>query len=429
MHNGGTPARRRVPKLAWLAVVLLAIVLLLAIGLRHVLQPQVASRLLLDQLGRTLGLRITATGAAQYAIRGTPTLVIRDVVVQQPGAAEPLLRADRILVSMTWAGIRGLRSSTTGTIDMQRLELDRPQLQLPALRRWLASRPPGPTRIPVLSRGLRIRNGRIAGDGWSLDRITADAPALVRLERFEGHVGGRYVTKDLSAPFDLRIVMTSLARDSAVGVAGPVALVFNDSRLDAHIVLSGRLRAAAADWRFDRAKLAATARYTSGNTRLPFVTGIAGTVRSQASTILFAPLGIVVHGTGSIPDASARGDAAFARLLVLHLNGMLPTWPSAWPGLPTPLDDPREPIAFALHYRGNTSLSDAMALQLRKGPATFDGTLRPLVMGDWIGQASTGNPLPPLNGRIAMPALEIAGTKLQGVDMSIDDGDDVAPAP
>ena len=424
MQSGGTPARPRVRKLAWLVAALL-VALLLAVGVRHVLQPQVASRLLLEQVGKTLGLQITATGAAEYSVRGTPKLVLRNVDARQPGAAEPLLRADRILVSIPWSGIRALRSSTADTIDMDRIELDRPQLRLDALQRWLATRPPGKRRYPVLARGLQVRNGRIAAADWTIDALAVDLPTLVPGERLTGSLAGRYRTAGQDVPFDLAIVLARLAGDTALGMAGPVSIVRKDLQMTSRIVLSGRLHVGDG-WRLDRFRLAAASRVRSGTSRLAFASGTAGTLRYKSSAFAFKPLAIVVDGTGPIPDAIARGDAALSRTLVLHLAGRLPTWPAGWPALPPPIDAAQEPLAFALAYGGRIDLSDAMSLRLRKGAATFDGRIHPFDVVGWIQQPPNGNPIPPLTGRITMPELEIAGARLQGVDIAIDDDGDAS---
>src|SRR3546814_11052871 len=87
-------ARRRILRGA-LALAALAVVVVLA--LQYALEPQRATRFLLARAGAALGLEITATGVAEYRLRGTPTLVLRDVVASEPGMATPLLRADRIL--------------------------------------------------------------------------------------------------------------------------------------------------------------------------------------------------------------------------------------------------------------------------------------------------------------------------------------------
>ena len=120
------PGRRGARILLVVAVVLLALLLVL----RFALQPERATRFLLSRVGATLGLEITASGAAEYHLRGTPTLVIRDVVAREPGAAVPLLTADRILLSLPWSTIR----ARGAVLAARRLELDAPVLQIDALQ-------------------------------------------------------------------------------------------------------------------------------------------------------------------------------------------------------------------------------------------------------------------------------------------------------
>jgi hypothetical protein len=78
-------AKRRVVLLAVLALVVAGIAALLFWTSRP---PQFAS-LVMATLGRSLGLEITAGGASEYHLRGTPVLVVRDVVVREPGAGHP----------------------------------------------------------------------------------------------------------------------------------------------------------------------------------------------------------------------------------------------------------------------------------------------------------------------------------------------------
>src|SRR3546814_11600496 len=109
------------------------------------LQPQRVTGFVLNALGDALGLEITATGSSEYRLRGTPVLVVHDVVAREPGAATPLLRARRVYVSVPWSTAR----SRGAQLDINRIELDAPVLTLPDLQHWLAARPPGETRMPT----------------------------------------------------------------------------------------------------------------------------------------------------------------------------------------------------------------------------------------------------------------------------------------
>ena len=57
MNSGSTPARQPPRKLAWFALVVLIVLLLAGIALRYAMQPQHATRHVLDQVGRTREVR------------------------------------------------------------------------------------------------------------------------------------------------------------------------------------------------------------------------------------------------------------------------------------------------------------------------------------------------------------------------------------
>src|SRR3546814_3348045 len=114
-----------------------AALLLLALALHLLLQPQRVTGFVLNALGDALGLEITATGSSEYHLRGTPVLVVHDVVAREPGAATPLLRARRVYVSVPWSTVR----SRGAQLAITRIELDAPVTDLPALQHWLAPRP------------------------------------------------------------------------------------------------------------------------------------------------------------------------------------------------------------------------------------------------------------------------------------------------
>src|SRR3546814_15163060 len=119
-----------------------AILLLLALALHLLLQPQRVTGFVLNALGDALGLEITATGSSEYHLRGTPVLVVHDVVAREPGAATPLLRARRVYVSVPWSPVR----SRGAQHDITRTDRDPPALDLPALQHRPAGHPPGGPR-------------------------------------------------------------------------------------------------------------------------------------------------------------------------------------------------------------------------------------------------------------------------------------------
>src|SRR3546814_3937825 len=126
-----------------------AALLLLALALHLLLQPQRVTGFVLNALGDALGLEITATGSSEYRLRGTPVLVVHDVVAREPGAATPLLRARRVSVSVPWSTVRSRGAQPA----IPRIELDAPFPDLPALQHWPAAPPPGEPRLTPPTHG------------------------------------------------------------------------------------------------------------------------------------------------------------------------------------------------------------------------------------------------------------------------------------
>lgn len=449
MHADATPDSRPSRRIARIALIMALVLLALGLALRFVLQPQRASRFLLDRVGNSLDLEITATGTAEYHLRGTPTLVLRDVVAREPGAATPLLRADRIHVSLPWSTIRARGK----LLDANRLELDAPVLDLPALQHWLATRPPSEQRLPTLSDGLRISDGSIVnggtpGNNWRIDRIQVELPLLAADQPLHARLRGRYLAPPLSITADLAVALVrpgALVQARATGFATAGSLLVQrgrDWRLPAMIRLSGPLTLGEDDpvsstgpaltgqaLRIAPAHLGVAASYDSGDTRVPFAFGVHGPLLFDESVWTLAPAGVALRARDSadsspVPTLDARGSLALGPRLALRLHGTLAGWPQSWPALPAPIGQSQSPLPFALDYAGKLDLSDIAMLQLERDAARFDGRFRPHDVTAWIAAANgTVSPLPPLDGRISAPQIEIAGAQLQGVEITLDDPD------
>lgn len=192
------PPARRSRKRLWIA---LALLLAALIGLRWVSRPSQVGWIVLSQAGRALGLEVSASGASEYRLRGTPMLEVRDVVARVPGSDKPLLRAGRVYLAVPWTTIRAAGAS----LDVERVELDAPQLDIGELQRWLASRPAStePLNIPRLSRGARVRDGRVVAAGWSVQGIGVEFAELDPDQPLRGRLRGRALADGVELPFDL----------------------------------------------------------------------------------------------------------------------------------------------------------------------------------------------------------------------------------
>ena len=394
-----------------------ATLLLLALALHLLLQPQRVTGFVLNALGNALGLEITATGGSEYRLRGTPVLVVRDVIAREPGEATPLLRARRVYVSVPWSTVR----SRGARLDITRIELDSPVLDLPALQHWLAARPPGESRMPTLSDGLQVADGRIDGDGWSVDGLVLSLPRFHPDQRVRGHADGHVALGELAVRFDLAVAMTRPANDAGVAIVGPLTASYGSWRLPARLHLSAPLHFGDEGIRSTRLRAHVSGRYESGDTRLPFAAAIDSPLLLRGGTLALAPAGIALRGDDMVPNLDAGGALAYGKRLLLELDGRLADWPDAWPALPPPIGDSDAPLPFALRYLGSADLSDAASLRLRRDDTRFDARFRLPEVTTWISSIANRSPLPPLSGHLSTPRLEISGAQLEGVEVMIED--------
>ena len=416
------PPRRVGKRLLRLGAILTAMLLVLLLFAGWLLQPQRAGKFLLDKVGSSLGLEISAR-AIDYRLRGTPQLVLRDVVATHAGDATPLLRAERVFVSLPWRTIRARGNDLT----VQRVELDAPVLDLPAVQRWLATRPDtGETRIPTLVDGLRITRGRIDNDDWRIEGLSIDVPSLHPERLLRAHVRGRYLAPPVSIPADLAIAIAHPRRALAgqrTGIAGvgTVTVANPDWQVASHVFLAGPLRLGKDSALVKPVRLGISARYRSASTTLPFRLGLHGPMAFNNATWRFVPASLFLDGDGAVPDALARGSVSVGQRLVLHLDGRIAGWPDTWPVLPPPLSASRSPMPFALDYKGAVDFADLASLELRRDDTRFDARFRLPAVLAWLDSDTTGSPLPPLQGSLSTPRLEMAGATLEGVEVELDD--------
>ena len=410
---------RRRKFLQWTLLALLAVS---ALGLLWLAQPRNLASTALGLAGDALGLEITVEGEADYRLRGTPQLVVRGLSAREPGAAQPLLTAERVLIALPWSTLR----ARGGDLTAARLELDAPVLDLAAFRHWQAQRPPSDTPLPTLTRGLRVTRGTLIGKDWKMQDLEADLPALAAGKPLRAHLRGRYVSDALAIPADLHIAFTKPESGAGLGVSGDLALEGKQWRMPAQLRLSARL-IADDGLALEHAVLGASARYVSGGTSLPFALGLAGPLRMDDTGITLQPLALALRGQGSMPTLDAEGGIALGDSLQVQLEGQLAGWPEAWPALPPPLGQSESPLPFALAYAGASDLSHIATLQLQRDDTRFDGRFRLFEVTDWLGAAAQGSPLPPIAGTLATPRIEISGAVLEGVKLRMQD--DSLPAP
>ena len=424
MDADAAPAPR--PKKRWRRVLIAfgVVLLLLSLATTWLLQPEQLVPLILDRTGKALGLEITADGVSEARLRGQPQLVVRNIIAREPGGKTAILRAERVLLALPWSSLR------SGGKDpvIERIELDAPVFDLPALQAWLARRPPSEdTKIPTLTDGLRVVNGRIDNGDWRIENVDLRLPSLHPQRPVNARFRGRYVDAatgngTMRIPFDLAIALTRPANDTGVAAVGTLAIETGGWRLPATVALSGPLHLGDDAVTMTPATLGISARYESGETTLPFSLGLHGPLRYEAGTWVLAPVGVALRGDEPVPGFDARGAFALGKRLVIELDGALPQWPASWPALPVPVSNSTSPLPFSLRYAGQADLSDVASLRLQRDATEFDGRFRLYDVLGWIDQAG-GSPLPPMDGHLHSPELEISGAVLEGVEIVIDDED------
>lgn len=420
-----------------LVVALIAIALLIA--LFWISRPRNVAAIVTNRVGATLGLEITAGGTSEYRLRDTPMLVLRDVVVREPGAATVLLSARRIHVALPWSTLR----SGGDDLVAQRIELDSPRLDLPTLQHWLSTRPPSAQkRLPTLTEGLAINDGEIVNNDWRIDGIHADMPMLDPRRPMRARLEGRYLDAPLSILVDVAAAVVSpgallTAETTGFTTHGTITIAHGESaqddswRVPATVALSGPLRFGSDELRITPAHLGAAAVIETGSARIPFALGLHGPLLFDEATWTLAPTGIALRQRSHaeddpVPTLDARGMLALGRKLSLQLDGELAQWPQAWPALPPPIGQSHSVLPFALRYDGASNLADTASLQLRRDATRFDGRFRLPHVLQWIGQ-KTGTPLPPLAGTLTTPELEVSGARLEGVEIEFDDSAAATP--
>ncbi|HRO28733.1 MAG TPA: hypothetical protein PLD19_15030, partial [Luteimonas sp.] len=217
---GAPRARRR--WLRWLLVLCaipVVLVALLWLVVWLVLPPERMVPMVLAQIGSSLNLEISAEGDPASHLGDSPTFVVRNVVAREPGAERPLLEARRVLVALPWHTIRSLGD----TLDLARIELEAPVLDLPALQHWLATRPPGTGRLPTLSDGLRVHAGRVEGGTWRIEALDLRLPQLHPDQPLRARAEGRYDDGATQAPFLFAATLMRPSSGRGFGLAGVVA--------------------------------------------------------------------------------------------------------------------------------------------------------------------------------------------------------------
>lgn len=372
-------ARRRL-------IALSALVLLLLVGWWWVdrqLEPHRLATTVLAQAGKALQLELSFEGEPEYALRPEPRLLLPNLRVRDPVTGRVFLTAKRAEISLPWSTLTG-----DGALVITRIELDQPVLDVPGLMQWNARRPPTPFELPTLTKGVEIHEGIVRGDGYSLTHLEL---ALPRLKNGEP------------------AALTAGAHVAAAEVAGTV-------RLNATIANAGLASAF---------ELQSQGTLDRKPKPLPFELRIKGKYKADTPVFELDAPDFFLSGDSPLPKLDGKARLLSGEKLTASFAGRLQEWASDWPALPAPLNQDAKDFALRLDYAGKPDLSEPLSLRLEKKETKLEATLRIAQMQAWATRENA-SPLPPLDGRLTTPEIDLDGIVLEGVEVEIRDE---APTP
>lgn len=159
------PRRRR----RWLRLllVLLALAIIGASLVHRYTRPQRITAMLVERVRSELGAELRLGGDGGYALLPGLRAVLPQPELVAGGAR--VLRADALRVAMPWHSLWSSR------LEIGRIDLVRPVLDLDALRSWLAARPPSPAAAPDVRFALHVEDGRVLQGGQPVaEGVTVD---------------------------------------------------------------------------------------------------------------------------------------------------------------------------------------------------------------------------------------------------------------
>ena len=151
--------RRRWP------IVLAALVIVVgsvAFAVRHYTRPERLTAILVAQARSTLGADLATSGAATFGFFPNLSVALPNPTLKAHGVATVMVRADTLRAVVPWNFL------WSNEVDIERIELVRPVLDIDALNAWLATRPASGAPVPDVRFSLRVDDGTITSGGKSI---------------------------------------------------------------------------------------------------------------------------------------------------------------------------------------------------------------------------------------------------------------------
>ena len=439
------PRRRRWPVvLAIIAGLLLILVLLIA----HFLQPAQLTALVLSRASSALKLDLHTSGSGSFALRPEPRLVLPGLSASVPGSTTPFFRSAQVELALPWSTLRG-----RGVV-ISRIVLKSPDLDLPALQRWLATRPPRttPFKLPRLTNGLGIEDGLLRGNGWRIEHLDLALPSLADGKPTALDASGNLLRGVMTSKFKLTLAATLVGQGRGIRIDNARVRLKADGELPS-LGASGSMTAgstvSADAFAFDLAGTVQSlpagwgasidSSYAHADT--PFSIALRGTLpapnpannatQNPSSPQTMQLRKFTLGDPARQPALMLTGDVATetapsATVMDATLRGQISRWPNAWPALPDALASTPAPVIFDAAYRGPRDLSAPIVYNAKRADTQLHGQFRIADIKAWIASKFVAL-LPPIQAQLSTPRIDIGGMQLQGVQMEIRD-DAAVPA-
>ena len=144
-----------------------ALVAIAAIAAHHWLHPHAITTLLVERVHSDLGAQLRLDGDGRYAFLPALSAVLPKPVLA--GTDATIARADAVRAIVPW------RTLWSDRIEIERIELVRPVVDLDALHAWLARRPVAASPLPDVRLTIHVEDGTLLHDGKAVaEGVTLD---------------------------------------------------------------------------------------------------------------------------------------------------------------------------------------------------------------------------------------------------------------
>jgi hypothetical protein len=158
----------------WPYVIALLLVLVVAgsFAVREFVRPEKLTAMLVGEVRTRLGASLELGGNARFGVWPSLHVELPQAALRNPAATAPFLATESIDVVVPWRSLWG------DALEIERIELDAPRLDLEALDAWLAARPAGgdmagfSVRI-VATDGSLARGAATLASGIDIDLASA----------------------------------------------------------------------------------------------------------------------------------------------------------------------------------------------------------------------------------------------------------------